>query len=410
MERVTGESKSLVEALQSPNRKERYTALGRLTELDEQGETLSYLKIFAHDESYTIQKQAVDFIEEKFDKNSEGAIASLTEFTQSQFFDLRMKAFKILFSRGIINETLVARFRKLGQEKTIWELLSEMNPNWLIEIGRYEEISPTMLELLVENFGNDIQGDLRGKRFAEVKLSPTAIAILAKLNQTAIISDYLVEVKEDGPKTVEMFNHLAAINDGISIMQEHLAENHQDLDWDVQFQSIMAITLWHRVSEYQAFVRSVASRIPFKYFHDTFSNSVVDRGGRKTSIFVEFLTELTDDRRAIIMRDVFDEAEWGDSLSDTRARYLSHPDVEDGSSSPVQQNTGGIDFNPNYLNIQSQGNKVKLPVLNNPQQFRNIEINGLVPFIFNITPITNIPMILGESEEQSEEFNLTQLN
>jgi len=73
------------------------------------------------------------------------------------------------------------------------------------------------------------------------------------------------------------------------------------------------------------------------------------------------------------------------------------------------QNPGGIDFNPNYLNIQSQGNRVELPTLNNSQQFQNIEIKGLVPFIFNITPITNIPMILGESQEQSDEFSLSQL-
>ena len=67
-------------------------------------------------------------------------------------------------------------------------------------------------------------------------------------------------------------------------------------------------------------------------------------------------------------------------------------------SSPIQ-NPGGIDFNPDYLNIESQGNKVEMPIPNNSQQFQNIEIKGLVPFIFNITPITNIPIILGKYEK-----------
>ena len=75
----------------------------------------------------------------------------------------------------------------------------------------------------------------------------------------------------------------------------------------------------------------------------------------------------------------------------------------DRVSSPVESDQpGGIDFNPSYLNIQSQGNKVQIPVSSNPKEYQKIKINGLVPFIFNITPITNIPMILGESEDKPD--------
>ena len=85
------------------------------------------------------------------------------------------------------------------------------------------------------------------------------------------------------------------------------------------------------------------------------------------------------------------------------------------ASSPLGVNEseeipGGIDFNPRNLSIQSQGNKVEMPISNNPQQFQNIEIKGLIPFIFKITPITDIPLILGESEDISNSLDLSRSN
>jgi len=59
---------------------------------------------------------------------------------------------------------------------------------------------------------------------------------------------------------------------------------------------------------------------------------------------------------------------------------------------------GGIDFNPEHLKIQSQGKKVEIPLPNNLQEYHNIEIHGLVPFIFSVTPVTNLPLLLGEIE------------
>ncbi|HQO58678.1 MAG TPA: AarF/UbiB family protein [Candidatus Omnitrophota bacterium] len=66
-----------------------------------------------------------------------------------------------------------------------------------------------------------------------------------------------------------------------------------------------------------------------------------------------------------------------------------------GISSPIQQNTGGIDFNPNLLELQieGEGSEFSLPI--NNTTFEQIQINGLQPVIINITPITNLPVILG---------------
>jgi len=77
----------------------------------------------------------------------------------------------------------------------------------------------------------------------------------------------------------------------------------------------------------------------------------------------------------------------------------------------VVANPGGIDFNPNSLNLTEQGEKIEinLPSLN-LQDIQSNTIDGILPVIINITPITNFPMLLGISEESEEEELLSQLN
>ncbi len=54
---------------------------------------------------------------------------------------------------------------------------------------------------------------------------------------------------------------------------------------------------------------------------------------------------------------------------------------------------GGIDFNEQYLkmNIQRDGNGVPLPI--GQQNLDNIKIDGLVPVILSIQPVTSLPML-----------------
>jgi len=70
---------------------------------------------------------------------------------------------------------------------------------------------------------------------------------------------------------------------------------------------------------------------------------------------------------------------------------------------------GGIDLNPNNLNLNVQGDEIKVD-FSNPQILNNISVDGFIPVIINVAPITSIPILLGESEEQSNDFSLSQLN
>jgi hypothetical protein len=42
-------------------------------------------------------------------------------------------------------------------------------------------------------------------------------------------------------------------------------------------------------------------------------------------------------------------------------------------------------------------------------EMENIEINGLVPFIFSITPIPNLPVLMGAIKENEEDLELSLL-
>jgi len=70
---------------------------------------------------------------------------------------------------------------------------------------------------------------------------------------------------------------------------------------------------------------------------------------------------------------------------------------------------GGIDLNPAHLDLQIKrdGSGVPLPLLQQP--IENMHIEGFVPVIINVTPIMNLPMLLGvtfpEEESQDVSFN-----
>ena len=81
---------------------------------------------------------------------------------------------------------------------------------------------------------------------------------------------------------------------------------------------------------------------------------------------------------------------------------IINPDARDRTK-------GGIDFNPDYLNLQIKrdGKGVALPL--EQQNISTIHINGLFPVIIEIIPVSQAPLILGEMESVDEEENSTTL-
>ena len=70
----------------------------------------------------------------------------------------------------------------------------------------------------------------------------------------------------------------------------------------------------------------------------------------------------------------------------------------------ISDTKGGVDFNPEFFDIQSQGRGIDIQLPANPQEWENIDIPGLTPYIFNITPINNLPsFLLGAGKPKVEE-------
>ena len=74
------------------------------------------------------------------------------------------------------------------------------------------------------------------------------------------------------------------------------------------------------------------------------------------------------------------------------------------ASSPVINVPGGIDFNPNHLNLKERGEEVDINFTNLPM-IQPETVNGITPVIFSIVPITNFPFLLGISQEDSQQLS-----
>lgn len=70
---------------------------------------------------------------------------------------------------------------------------------------------------------------------------------------------------------------------------------------------------------------------------------------------------------------------------------------------------GGIDFNPNHMELNTQGGDVKYNFQFDPEAIKNIQFEGIVPIIINVAPVSNIQTFIGEPEEPNpQELSLVQ--
>ncbi|MCD4780004.1 MAG: class I SAM-dependent methyltransferase [Candidatus Omnitrophica bacterium] len=82
--------------------------------------------------------------------------------------------------------------------------------------------------------------------------------------------------------------------------------------------------------------------------------------------------------------------------------------TQDGPSTTdaaiLGRNVGGIDMNTDILKLKTQGAQIEIPIPADPGQWDAIQIEGLTPFIINITPINNLPLLFSTVREQSDKI------
>ena len=78
---------------------------------------------------------------------------------------------------------------------------------------------------------------------------------------------------------------------------------------------------------------------------------------------------------------------------------ISDPAADERNDSSV----GGIDLDLDLLEIEIQGDMMEMEILPNLEMMDPIHIDGLFPVIMNVTPVTNLPAILGAASEEENE-------
>jgi hypothetical protein len=100
----------------------------------------------------------------------------------------------------------------------------------------------------------------------------------------------------------------------------------------------------------------------------------------------------TKDHRANMIKKVVDSFKASEELQWDRAMLTN-----------VDDKKGGIDFNANFLDIQTGGNTVEFVAPLDPENFEDIRVQGLEPMIINISPVMNLYQLLGVRREEESE-------
>ena len=67
----------------------------------------------------------------------------------------------------------------------------------------------------------------------------------------------------------------------------------------------------------------------------------------------------------------------------------------------VNKKVGGINFNPQGLEIETQGKAVSQTAPALPPNFEGVSINGFSPVIIQVVPVTSLPALLGYQSSEA---------
>lgn len=108
-----------------------------------------------------------------------------------------------------------------------------------------------------------------------------------------------------------------------------------------------------------------------------------------TAFFAEYHMSTKSDSVELIL---------GDKTADDREATLADHAMASEAKTP-----GGIDFNPNLIDLEIKGEGGGFIAPPSLQELEMMPIEGLVPVIINITPVTNLPLLLGAEEESADD-------
>ncbi len=113
-------------------------------------------------------------------------------------------------------------------------------------------------------------------------------------------------------------------------------------------------------------------------------------------LLIQLQREVVEDRVSLEVDKSFLNEKWTYAPEAPKATNASV--LANQAGSPV----GGIDLNPDFLDLQIERdtNGVPLPVYDQP--LNTMQIEGFIPVIINIYPVTNLPLLIGAAQDGSD--------
>jgi len=131
---------------------------------------------------------------------------------------------------------------------------------------------------------------------------------------------------------------------------------------------------------------------------DDWENTVSDEIKQEISIGVQYKYINTDDNLEGLLGEITEY------VKGRKIKLIQEIEQAEVVSSPVKK--GGIDLNPNEMDMQLErdGRGLVVPVaVQMIENLRNMNIEGFAPVIIHVAPITNLPLLLGLSTEETNQ-------
>jgi hypothetical protein len=307
--------------------------------------------------------------------------------------------------------------------------------NFTAENSHRERLHNTLIQKL-RNFGVNIE-----MRESQLRENPTIIEVFEMQAQDPLVSFQYSVLNEFRKTTINVR--------GYDVNTEYINENDKKAIWDLLVQYAKDINQTDQVvnmtaaspiqqiagsdeSEYDAFEQrpfatssSVSSPVSNVRKLTQEETDALFIKYRNEGILVNVVSAVDNNNRLIrydnsipwqnlIQRIVNGEliaVRWNNENQVMRAsvydQLVGIRLNESTFQAPAQK--GGIDFNPEFLDLQIKrdGNGVPLPINRQPVQWIERQIQGIVPVIINVAPVTNLPMLLGVAASDEKDSPLT---
>ncbi|MFA6378389.1 MAG: class I SAM-dependent methyltransferase, partial [Candidatus Omnitrophota bacterium] len=141
------------------------------------------------------------------------------------------------------------------------------------------------------------------------------------------------------------------------------------------------------------------------FFIDPSAEIALKNGGHRSHVFVQVSdggrTWVIDGQLKQFEKDLSLDSEFISQGVYEQKEYYEKVLKRTVSSSSLHSEVGGIDFNPAKLKIESAIGSQAVEFDIHPADLEDMDIQGLYPVIINVTPVMNLPFLLGASQEEA---------